>query len=227
MRLLRLVIVFLVSTISSVGVASPPSILGGKTLGAGTAHHFFVGWPSFGYEWWNGAGVDWMLGVELVYGDWAAAYSDVDVGGAFNVGLRVPLKQRGMWTVALRFVPGILIGDGPDGPGDDNNNGIGVDDEDDHLVIAGRGDTAIAIGAAVHEKVNLITGLAFPVTVIHVQDVTTGLIIPILIRFGVEVMPLPDMNLFFIGELGPTVGIFDDDSDVDAGFRVWIGTTIF
>lgn len=167
-----------------------------------------------------------MLGLELVYGDWAAAYSDVDVGGAFNVGLRVPLKQRGMWSVALRFVPGILIGDGPDGP-DGGGGGIGVEDQDDRLVIAARGDTAIAIGAGLHPKVNLITGLAFPVTVIHLQDVTTGVIIPILIRFGVEVMPLPDMNLFFLGEIGPTVGIFDDDSDVDAGFRVWIGTTIF
>ena len=69
MRFLRFATISLAVVSSSIAGASPPSILGGKTLRTGTAHHFFAGWPSFGYEWWNGAGVDWMLGVELVYGD--------------------------------------------------------------------------------------------------------------------------------------------------------------
>jgi len=58
--------VLLLTLWSGTAFAGPPSLIGGKPMGEGTAHQVGVGWPSLFYEWWHSGTPEWAIGGELV-----------------------------------------------------------------------------------------------------------------------------------------------------------------
>ena len=205
---------------TSTASADLQSTIGGKPLTERMVHNTGVGWPSVFYEWWNdGRGrLDWALGAGLVYGDWAGAFSDIDIGLALQAPLRFHLKTgarpRTTIDTAFRFTPAILIGNCC-GPGD--------------LFVFGiRGELAVPVSIKVHERVNVVTGGTIPLSLFIVEDPGDNFgVIPILIRMGVEVEASPKVAPWFLLEIGPGIGISDGDTDVDFAFRIWVGTSFW
>jgi hypothetical protein len=213
--------------ISNSAFAGPQSTIGGKPLKTDMAHNVGVGWPSLFYEWWNkGKGkLDWALGGELVYGDWSAAYSDVAVGFAFNVPLRWHIHHnkhaRSTTDVGLRFTPGAMVGGSERG-----TPPAGVQPES--RVVGGlRTELAVPLSIDVHERVNVVTGAAIPLTLMFEKGVDPWGIIPLLVRMGVEINAAPKVAPFFLFELGPGIRVGNGGSDVDFAFRIWVGTSFW
>lgn len=203
---------------ASTAFAGPPSLTGGKRLQSRTAHHLGVGWPSLTYEWWHSGKLEWALGAELVYGDWSGAFSDVQIGGAFNIPLRWHLKTRGhrnaITDIAFRFTPGVLVGN-IEAPGDDL------------FVFGVRGEFAVPVSIDVHERVNIVTGAAIPVSVYFVEDGDPFVVLPLLGRIGVEVGATERIVPWLLFELGPGLAFGDFGTEVEFAFRIWVGTTFF
>ncbi|MGD8318334.1 MAG: hypothetical protein PVH76_11325 [Myxococcales bacterium] len=213
--------------ISNSALAGPQSTIGGKPLKTDMAHNVGVGWPSLFYEWWNkGKGkLDWALGGELVYGDWSGAYSDVAAGFAFNVPLRWHIHNRkhakSTTDVGLRFTPGAMVGGSERG-----SPPFGV--QLDNRVMGGvRAELAVPVSIDVHQRVNVVTGFAMPLTLMFAKDQDPWGIIPLLIRMGVEINAAPKVAPFFLFELGPGIGVGNGGSDVDFAFRIWVGTAFW
>ena len=201
--------------------AEVPSVLGGKLLPSGTSgHHFGIGLPSLFYEWWNGGDqFDWALHAGLVYEDWSGHFSDVDVGLDLEAPMRFHLAQRGAADVALRFAPGVLIGDHDHGRFDRGG---------DNLLIGLRPELGVLVGIQLSDMVNLITGGVVPFTIL-IDDHDAGndvfVVVPLMPRVGVEVQPFEALVPWALLEIGPTVIFGGGDSDVDAGVRFWLGVT--
>lgn len=205
--------------------AIPRSPIGGTPMGGGTAHHVFAGLPSVGYEWWHGGAMEWGIGGELVYEDWSGEFSDTDVGFAVNVPMKFFLASRGQVDVAFRVAPGAMIGFIDLGG---CRGGVPGCDDDDFVLIGARADLGVPISIRLSPMVSLVTGASFPVTFEHVSEVdVTGLIIPIYPRLGVDIEPTRALDVWFVFEIGPAIGWFTsdagDDTDVEAGVRVWFG----
>ena len=228
---MRAVAIFvLVLAATSTAYAGPQSTIGGKRLKSETVHNTGVGWPSLFYEWWNrGSGnLDWALGIELVYGDWSGAYSDVSVGLAFNAPLRWHLHTgrhaRATTDVGLRFTPGAMVGGGERRPNATEPPGF----QPDRGVVGGiRAELAAPLSIDVHDRVSVVTGATIPFTVMFAEGGNVWGIIPILIRMGVEINAAPKVAPFFLFELGPGIGIGNGRSDVDFAFRIWVGTSFW
>ncbi|MEK6607165.1 MAG: hypothetical protein AABZ30_05825 [Myxococcota bacterium] len=202
---------------SSTASAAPPSILGGKMLGSGTAHHIGLGSPSLSYEWWQGgARRDWGIGGELVYGEWSGAFSKTDVGIAANLPMRFPLSHRGIWDIALKLAPGVMFGDC-----------CGGRREKDRVVFGVRAEGGVLVGASLAKQVNLVTGGSFPVTFFAMEDGPEYVVIPLYGRIGVEVMPARPVNVWLLIEMGPAIAIGDFGAEIDPGFRAWLGATVW
>ena len=202
--------------------AAAPSVIGGKLLPSGTSgHHFGMGLPSVFYEWWNGGDqMDWALHVGLVYEDWSGEYSDVDVGLDLEAPMRFHIAQRGAADVAFRFAPGLLLGDHDHGRFDRGGG--------DNLLFGVRPEVGVLVGIELSDMVNLVTGGVVPVTILiddHDPDNEVIVVIPLMPRIGVEVQPFESLVPWALLELGPTVGLSDGNSDVDAGVRFWLGVT--
>ncbi|MGB5367883.1 MAG: hypothetical protein WBN14_16600 [Polyangiales bacterium] len=213
--------------VSNTAFAGPQSTVGGKPLTTEMAHNVGVGWPSLFYEWWNnGRGnLDWALGGELVYGDWAAAYSDVAVGFAFNVPLRWHIHNRrharSTTDVGLRFTPGAMVG------GSERRTppfGVRLDNR---LMGGLRAEIAVPVSIDVHDRVSIVTGATIPLTLMFAKDVNPWGVIPLLVRIGVEINAAPKVAPFFLFELGPGIGVGEGGSDVDFAFRIWVGTAFW
>jgi len=192
--------------------AGPFSLLGGERMPAGTAHQVGMGWPSLFYEWWHSGNPDWALGAELVYGDWSGGFSDVEIGGAFQVPLRWHMAKSGAVDVAFRLTPGILFG--------------GVETgrkKDDHFVCGLRGEFAIPITVDLYPSVNLVTGVTMPFSVFFVESEDPFVVIPILARIGAEVKATPTVTPWLLFELGPAIAAGDFGSDTEFAFRIWAG----
>lgn len=163
--------------------------------------------------------MDWALHVGLVYEDWSGEFSDVDVGLDVEAPMRFHIAQRGAADVAFRFAPGLLLGDHDHGR---------FDRGDDNLVIGLRPELGVLVGIELSEMVNLVTGGVVPVTIL-IDDHDAGndviVVIPMLPRIGVEFQPFESLVPWALLEIGPTVGISDGDSDVEAGLRFWLGVT--
>lgn len=227
MRVFATLVLALAMSISNSALAGPQSTIGAKPLKTDTAHNVGVGWPSLFYEWWHkGKGeLDWALGGELVYGDWSGAYSDVAVGFAFNVPLRwhIHTKKHARSTtdVGLRFTPGAMVGGS-----ERDNPPFGV--QLDNRVMGGvRAELAVPVSIDVHERVNVVTGFAMPLTLMFAENVDPWGVIPLLIRMGVEINAAPKVAPFFLFELGPGIGVGNGGSDVDFAFRIWVGTAFW
>ena len=214
--------------VSNTAFAGPQSTIGAKPLQTDTAHNVGVGWPSLFYEWWHkGKGkLDWALGGELVYGDWSAAYSDVAVGFAFNVPLRWHIHSRrhakSTTDVGLRFTPGAMVG------GSEGRSAPRFGVQLDNRAMGGvRAELAVPVSIDVHERVNVVTGAAIPLTLMFAEGVDPWGVIPLLIRMGVEINAAPKVAPFFLFELGPGIGVGSGGSDVDFAFRIWVGTAFW
>jgi hypothetical protein len=219
---------------SSTAFAGPQSTIGGKPLKSDTVHNAGVGAPSLFYEWWNnGRGkLDWALGVELVYANWSGAYSDMAIGLALNAPLRWHLSQRrhakATTDVGFRFTPGVMVGSArgrgrrgpffyyPFYPFDGHRAAGGV-----------RAELAVPVSVDVHERVSVVTGATIPLTLMFARDVNPWVVIPLLVRLGVEINASPKVAPFFLLELGPAIGVGSRVSDVDFAFRVWVGTSFW
>jgi len=141
----RLTVLFLILWVGT-AFAGPPSLQGGKLMPIGRAHQVGVGWPSMFYEWWHSGTPDWAIGGEVVYGDWSGGYSNVNIGGAFNMPFRWHLKETGSADIALQVKPGILFGSLDEGRFDGN------------FVFGVRGELSVPVTVELTPKVNLITG---------------------------------------------------------------------
>jgi len=170
-----------------------------------------VGWPSLFYEWWHAGNPDWAIGGELVYGDWSGEFSDVKVGGAVNVPLRWHLNRSGSADIAFRLAPGLLLGAMEGGR------------NDDRFVFGLRAEAGVPITVDLHPKVNLITGGTVPFSVFFVDGRDDYVVLPILARIGAEVKATNTITPWMLFELGPTMK-FGGGSEVDFGFRVWVGS---
>lgn len=208
---LRLVACCLLAGTMSV-FASANSMIGGMPMQNQHAHEVFVGYTSSGYNWWNRGDTDWYIGGEIVYGDWAAEFSDVSVGAAINGGLRWSLRQSGNAHVAFRFSPGLMFAEA---------------DASDSFVLGVRGELAVPISIVLDEKINLVTGVSSPISILFVEDVNDFVILPILARLGVEVDINPNIIGNMLFELGPTIGVGGGNADVEFGLRFWMGATFF
>ena len=84
------------------------------------------------------------------------------------------------------------------------------------------------VSIKVHERVNVVTGGTIPLSLFIVEDPGNNFgVIPILIRMGVEVEASPKVAPWFLLEIGPGIGISDNDTDVDFAFRIWVGTSFW
>jgi len=194
--------------------AGPPSVLGGKPLPAGTAHNVGAGWPSLMYEWWHSGSPDWALGAELVYGDWSGEYSDVEIGGAFNLPLRWHIAHSGSVDAAFQVTPGVLFGDAEER-------------HQDGFVFGLRGEFGVPVTIDVSPDVNLITGVTVPFSAFFVEDSDDYVVIPILARIGAEVKAARAITPWVLLELGPGIAAGGFGSDVDFAFRVRIGSAFW
>jgi|JI10StandDraft_1071094.scaffolds.fasta_scaffold36712_8 hypothetical protein len=210
----KIVICLALMLLSNTSFAGPGSILGGKPMGGGTAHYAAFGWPSLAYEWWHAGSPDWAIGGELVYGDWSGEFSNVDVGFALNVPFRWHMRQSGRADIGFRFAPGALIGSN-DAPGGDQ------------LVTAIRGDMGVPITVSLDNRINLITGVTVPFTVMFVENVDAYVIVPIMPRIGVEFAASQSISPLIMLELGPTIAIGDFGTKLELGVRAWIGAVFW
>ncbi len=218
MKLKHRWLVLLMGTLllSGTAHAGPRSVVGGKPISSGTAHNVGIGWPSVFYEWWHAGTPEWALAGEIVYGDWSGAFSDVTIGGAFEVPVRWHLSRSGSVDAALRLTPGVLFGE------------ISRPKRfDDRFVCGLRGEFAIPVSIRLDQKVNLITGGTVPFSVLFVESQDPYVVIPILARIGVEIEASKAVTPWLLFEFGPTIAAGDVGSDVDFGFRVWLGTTLW
>lgn len=210
----RLLLTLVLALCASTALAGPPSLLGGKPMPVGTAHLVGVGWPSLFYEWWHSGSPEWAIGGELVYGDWSAGFSDVEVGGAVNVAFQWHISKVGAADIAFRLTPGILIGSMEGG-------------RDDHFVFGMRGEIGFPITIDLTPKVNLITGGAIPLSVLFVEDADDLVVLPILARIGAEVKATPTITPWFLFELGPAMAFGDFASESEFAFRIRVGSAFW
>ncbi|MEZ4845953.1 MAG: hypothetical protein R2877_03005 [Bdellovibrionota bacterium] len=188
---------------------------GGKRLAVDDAHYAAVGWPSLAYEWWQqGGNMDWAIGAELVYGDWSGEFSNVDVGFALNVPMKWQLSQSGRANIAFKLAPGGMIG-GISAPGSD-------------VFVAGfRAEMAVPISIDMNERINLLTGVSSPFTLMFVEGADPFVIIPIMPRLGVEFAAADWITPFMLLEIGPVIAVGDFGSEIELGLRASIGSVFF
>jgi hypothetical protein len=192
--------------------AYPPTVMGAAPMSTDTAHNVHFGWPSVGYEWWNKGRPDWALGAEIVYGDWAAEYSNAEIGLGLNVPLRWHLSTYKRADFAFRFAPGILIADAGR----------------DSFAFGMRGEFGVPVSVGIVPQVNLITGLVVPFSVFIVENRDDYAVLPILPRIGAEFLPDGFIAVWFAVEMGPTIRIGGASGDrVDFGVRGWLGCTFW
>ncbi|MEM8606650.1 MAG: hypothetical protein AAGF92_06070 [Myxococcota bacterium] len=214
-------VVALVSLLATTASAGPEnSPIGGKRLQNDQVHSVGVGYPSVYYAWWNRGrrNLDWAIQGDLVYGDWAAAYSR---GRFIRVGLGVsaPLqwhlatKNRARVTndVAFRFTPGILLSRSAF-----NTFTFGIKTE-----------ASAPVSIDVHERVSVVTGGAIPLAVYITGQDRTFAVIPLLIRMGVEIKANERVSPFFLFELGPGIAAGQGSADVSFAWRLWFGTSFW
>ncbi|MCC7459955.1 MAG: hypothetical protein IT286_01510 [Proteobacteria bacterium] len=213
---MKKILVSLALLLSAIPVyAGPTTPLGGKRLSADSAHYAAVGWPSLSYEWWQqGGNMDWAIGAELVYGDWSGEFSDVDIGLALNVPMKWHISRSGRADVGFKFAPGGLIG-GIDAPGSDI------------FVGAFRAEMALPISIDMNDRINLLTGVSAPVTVMFVESVDPYVILPIMPRIGVEFAAESWIAPFMLLEMGPVIAVGDFGAEVEFGIRASIGSVFF
>lgn len=191
--------------------AGPPSLIGGKPMGEGTAHQVGVGWPSLFYEWWHSGTVEWAVGGEMVYGEWSGEFSDIKIGGAVNVPVRWYLAKAGAADIAFQVKPGILLGSMEAG-------------RDDRFVFGVRGEISLPVTIDLTPRVNLITGGTIPFSVLFVDDADDYVVLPLLARIGTEVKATDTITPWFLFELGPALAFGDFGTEAEFAFRVWIGS---
>ena len=208
----RFLLVLLLTLWVGTAFAGPPSLLGGKPMGEGTAHMVGIGWPGLTYEWWHAGAVDWAIGGELVYGDWSAGFSDVTFGGAVNVPVRWYLGKVGAGEMAFQVKPGILFAN--------------VDTRwDDYFVFGLRGELGLPVTIDLTPEVNLITGASIPFTVMIVDGADDFVILPLLARIGTEVKATERITPWLLFELGPALSFGGyDGTEAEFAFRIWVGS---
>ncbi len=181
---------------------------------SGTAHRIAVGWPSVSYEWWNAGDPDWALGGELVYGDWSGDFSDVEIGLGLNVPLRFHLHSGRRAAVAFRLTPGLLLAEIENGP-------------NDRFVFGARGEIAVPVTISLHRRVNLVTGVNFPVSLMFAENQDPVVILPILGRIGVEITATRTLAPWLLLELGPALAFGDFGGEIEFALRFWLGMTVW
>ena len=209
---MRLTVLFLVLWVGT-AFAGPPTLQGGKLMPVGTAQQVGVGWPSVFYEYWHSGTPDWAIGGEVVYGDWSGGFTNVEIGGAFNVPLRWHLKKTGATDIAFQVKPGILLGSMEGGGGD-------------HFVFGLRCELSVPVTIELTPKVNLITGGAIPLTGMFVDGADDYFVLPLLARIGAEVKATEKITPWLLFELGPAIA-FGDDTESEFAFRIWVGSSFF
>lgn len=217
-------------TVASPAFAGPSnSTIGAKKLEEDMVHSGGVGFPSIIYEWWNkGKGnLDWGLEGDLVYGDWAAVVSGSNSNARFiEIGLGVSgilrwhlaTRQKTKVTndVAILVKPGILLS------GNATNN----------FTFGLRAEVGAPLSIDVHDRVSVVTGGFIPISWWINSDVggvsfPNTLIIPLLIRLGVEIDASDKVAPWFFFDLGP--GIVNGAGTTNARFtwRIGAGTTFW
>lgn len=192
--------------------AETHSIIGGAAARGGDTQHWGGGWPSLFYEWRRGGRPELGLGAELIYGDWSSAFSQVDLGLGVNVPMRFPLAHSGVWDLAFRLAPGAMVGSA------EGRGGV---------IVGARAEQGLLVGAAMLPTANFVTGVNVPASVLSVENGSTYLVLPILGRFGMEILPTRPLSLWILGEMGPALAVHSDRVDVDPGVRAWVGGTFF
>jgi hypothetical protein len=149
----------------------------------------------------------------LVYGDWSSEYSNVEIGGAFNIPLRWHMKTGGMTEIAFRLSPGILVASSG-GPSD-------------RFAFGTRLELGVPVSISVADRVNIVTGGIIPATLFWVKGTDPFGVVPLLLQFGAEIRATPAIAPYLLFQLGPAIAFGSFGSDVNLGVRVWVGTTFF
>lgn len=211
-RIIGFGILFLI-LLGNAAYAGPASVISGEPMTSSTAHQVGLGWPSVYYEWWHSGNPDWALGGELVYGDWSGEFSNVEIGGAFNVPFRWHLMESGITDVGFRVAPGVLVGE--------------TGGKNERFVFGARAEIGVPVSVDLHPKVNLVTGGVVPATFMWVKGADPFVVIPILGQIGVEVAATPTIAPWLLLQLGPGLAFGDFGAEVEFAFRVWMGATFF
>jgi hypothetical protein len=212
---------------ASPALAGPAnSTIGAKKLEEDMVHSGGVGYPSVTYDWWNAGKkkLDWGIGGELVYADWGTWSKGgkfVRIGLAVNGTLRWNLasneKPKVTNDVAILFKPGVLI----------SSNTFRT------FTFGIKTEIGVPFSIDVHERVNVVTGGFIPLTVWINNDLPNNVIIPFMIRMGVEVEAADKVTPWFYFDLGGAVGIstefqgFPSSSGGTFAWRLGAGTNFW
>lgn len=178
--------------------------------GGRSAHHFYAGWPSLGYEWRTGVAPELGWSGEVVYGPWCGAFVDTDVGIAGQLDVRHWTRRRGRLDLGWSVGPGLMLGS-------DDRRGR------DRFVAGVRGQPALLARVRLDRRAWIHTGVGSPIT-FFAGDGLSDLIVPVYPRLGVDIAAAPELAVSMLMEVGPAFRLFEDP-DSQLGGRASLGLT--
>ena len=201
------ILVLAIATTAAAGPAN--STIGAKKLEEDMVHSGGVGYPSILYEWWNKGkkSLDWGLSGELVYGDWGSFTTSgtrnvfgfrvrfdlirigFGVSGMLRWHLAEKQKPRVTNDVAFLFKPGVLIA---------GNTGR-------RFTFGIKPEVAAPFTIDVHERVTVVTGGYIPLTFYINKDTANWVVVPFLIRLGIEIDAGEKVAPWFYFDMGGAV----------------------
>jgi hypothetical protein len=180
------------------------------TPGGQRAHRFYAGWPSLGYEWRTGVAPQYAWSGEVVYGPWAGAFVDTDLGVAGQLDVRRWTARRGRLDLGWSLGPGLLLGS-------TERRG------DDRFLAGVRGQPALLARVRLHPSAWLNTGIASPITLFAGEDLS-DLVVPVYPRLGFDVAAARELAVSLLAEVGPAFRLFENPES-ELGARAALSLT--
>lgn len=196
---------------------SPYSMFGGKLLDGGqSAIGAGFGWPGLFFEYDIGVSSAFNLGFrgDLYFGNPFGGF-DVGLGFGFAVPMRIRIAQLQRVDLALKLAPRFFAGQ------------LDVNQADlrDKAFVVGIGfEPGLLVGVRVHEKVNVIAGVSFPVLfAIDTDHEQTEVWFPIAAFGGAELALSDEFNLFGTLGVGPSIHAGGRRTKAEAYFGLYLG----